>query len=124
LSLDSKEITMLCIRLPARHMAAILTAFTLTTVTCQPLRAAADAPMVRIENFAFTPPDLTVKPGTTVIFRNDDDIPHQVVANDSSFRSKALDTGDTYEFTFTKAGDFAYFCGLHPHMQGKITVAP
>ena len=37
---------------------------------------------------------------------------------------KALDTGDTYEFTFTKAGDFAYFCGLHSHMQGKITVAP
>jgi plastocyanin len=88
-----------------------------------PLRAA-DMPMVKIENFAFTPRVLTVKPGTTVTFRNDDDIPHLVVANDSSFRSKALDTGDTYEFTFTKAGDFAYFCGLHPHMQGKITVAP
>jgi plastocyanin len=114
---------MICIRLPARHMAAILTAFTLTTATCPPLRAA-DAPMVKIENFAFTPAVLTVKPGTTVTFRNDDDIPHLVVANDSSFRSKALDTGDTYEFTFTKAGDFAYFCGLHPHMQGKITVAP
>ncbi|MER9950844.1 cupredoxin family copper-binding protein [Mesorhizobium sp. M0047] len=115
---------MLCIRLPARHMAAILTAFALTTGTCQPLRAAVDAPMVKIENFAFTPHELTVKPGTRVIFRNDDDIPHLIVANDSSFRSKALDTGDTYEFTFTKAGDFAYFCGLHPHMQGKITVAP
>ncbi|MET3519388.1 cupredoxin domain-containing protein [Mesorhizobium abyssinicae] len=114
---------MICIRLPARHMAAMLTAFALTTATSQPL-SAADAPMVKIENFAFTPPVLTIKPGTTVTFRNDDDIPHLVVANDSSFRSKALDTGDTYEFTFTKAGDFAYFCGLHPHMQGRITVAP
>lgn len=83
---------------------------------------AADAPMVRIENFAFTPRTLTVKAGTTVTFRNDDDIPHLVVSSDGSFRSKALDTGDTYAFTFTKAGDFPYFCGLHPHMQGKVTV--
>jgi plastocyanin len=36
----------------------------------------------------------------------------------------ALDTGDTDEFTFAQAGGFACFCGLHPHMQGKITVAP
>lgn len=114
---------MICIRLPARHMAAILTAFSVTMATSQPLLAA-NGPVVKIENFAFTPPVLTVKPGTTVTFTNDDDIPHLVVANDASFRSKALDTGDSYEFTFTKAGDFAYFCGLHPHMQGKITVAP
>ena len=85
---------------------------------------AADAPQVKIENFAFTPKTLTVKVGTTVTFENDDDIPHLVVANDASFRSKALDTGDSYAFTFTKAGDFAYFCGLHPHMQGTISVAP
>ena len=52
------------------------------------------------------------------------DIPHLFVANDGSFRSKALDTSDIYSFTFTKAGDFAYFCGLHPHMQGKVIVSP
>ena len=85
---------------------------------------AADAPHVRIENFSFEPQTLTVKPGTTVVFENDDDIPHLVVADDKSFRSKALDTGDTYAFTFATAGDFAYFCGLHPHMRGKITVRP
>lgn len=83
---------------------------------------AADAPMVKIENFAFTPRTLTVKAGTMVTFRNDDDIPHLIVSSDGSFRSKALDTGDTYAFTFTKAGDFPYFCGLHPHMQGTVTV--
>lgn len=114
---------MICMRMPARQMAMMLSAFTLATAVPVPLRAA-DAPMVTIENFAFTPQVLTVKPGTTVTFRNDDDIPHLVVANDNSFRSKALDTGDTYAFTFTKAGDFAYYCGLHPHMQGKIVVAP
>jgi plastocyanin len=114
---------MICIRLPARQLAAILAGLSLTVAPHAPLHAA-EAPQVKIENFSFTPPALTVKPGTTVTFRNDDDIPHLVVANDASFRSKALDTGDTYAFTFTKAGDYAYYCGLHPHMQGKITVAP
>jgi len=85
---------------------------------------AAEAPHVRIANFSFEPETLEVKAGTTVVFENDDDIPHQIVADDHSFRSKALDTGDTYAFTFSKPGDFAYFCGLHPHMRGKITVSP
>lgn len=86
-----------------------------------PLRAE-DVQRVKIDNFTFTPQDLTVKAGTTVTFENADDIPHLVVATDNSFHSKALDTGDTYAFTFTKPGDFPYFCGIHPHMQGKITV--
>jgi plastocyanin len=114
---------MICLRLPARQLAAIFAGLGLAAVSHAPLHAAG-APLVKIENFAFTPPTLTVKLGTTVAFENDDDIPHLVVANDASFRSKALDTGDTYAFTFTKAGDFPYFCGLHPHMQGTIIVAP
>jgi plastocyanin len=114
---------MTCLRLSTRQLAAIFAGFGLAAVAYAPLHAA-DTPQVKSENFAFTPPILTVKVGTTVTFENDDDIPHLVVANDAAFRSKALDTGDTYAFTFTKAGDYAYYCGLHPHMQGKITVAP
>ncbi|WP_413771403.1 cupredoxin family copper-binding protein [Mesorhizobium sp. PAMC28654] len=111
------------IRFPTRPLVGPLAALGLAMVAPAPLQAA-DAQVVKIDNFTFTPAALTVKPGTTVTFENDDDIPHLVVANDGAFRSKALDTGDTYAFTFTKAGDFAYYCGLHPHMQGKITVAP
>ena len=62
--------------------------------------------------------------GTTVTFENDDDIPHLVVADDKSFRSKALDTTDKFSVTLTKAGEFDYFCGLHPKMTGKIIVTP
>jgi plastocyanin len=40
------------------------------------------------------------------------------------FRSKALDTDQSFEFTFATAGDYDYYCGLHPHMKGKIVVAP
>jgi plastocyanin len=79
---------------------------------------------VTIDNFTFSPAELTVPPGTTVTWVNHDDIPHTVVEENKSFRSKALDTDDTFSFTFTRAGDFTYFCSLHPHMTGKITVKP
>ena len=78
---------------------------------------------VRISNFTFGPKAITVKVGQTVTWTNDDDIPHTIVATDKSFRSKVIDTGQSFSFTFTKPGQFAYFCSLHPMMTGKVTVA-
>jgi plastocyanin len=77
---------------------------------------------VKIDNFVFNPAELTVPVGTTVKFVNHDDIPHSVVNKDKVFRSKALDTDDSFTFTFANAGTYDYFCGLHPHMTGKIIV--
>ena len=79
---------------------------------------------VGIDNFAFTPETVTVKPGDTIVFENHDDIPHLVVDSAGKFRPKALDTNDKYSVSFDKAGTIAYFCGLHPHMKGTIVVAP
>jgi len=93
------------------------------TVSAQEAKAAnTDANTITIDNFTFTPPELTVAVGTTVKWVNHDDIPHSVVDGNKAFRSKALDTDDAYSFTFASAGTFSYFCGLHPHMQGKIVV--
>ncbi|MGD0639436.1 MAG: cupredoxin family copper-binding protein [Roseiarcus sp.] len=86
--------------------------------------AFAEGAKVGIDNFAFTPDVVTVKSGTTVVFENHDDIPHLVVAADGKYRSKALDTNDQFSVTFDKPGEYAYFCGLHPYMKGKIIVAP
>jgi plastocyanin len=80
------------------------------------------ANVVTIDNFTFAPKELTVAAGTTVKWINHDDIPHTVVEKNLSFRSKALDTDGTYSYTFASAGTFEYFCGLHPHMVGKIIV--
>ena len=77
---------------------------------------------VRIANFTFGPKVVTVHVGQTVTWTNDDDIPHTVVATDKSFHSKVLDTGQSFSFTFTKPGQFAYFCSLHPMMTGKVSV--
>jgi plastocyanin len=84
--------------------------------------AAQEVNVVAIDNFTFTPPELNVAVGTTVKWINHDDIPHNVIEKNKAFRSKALDTDDSFSFTFASAGTYAFFCGLHPQMQGKIIV--
>ena len=105
---------------------AVVAAMLLGPVAGAPLAfgavAAQEENVVTIDNFTFTAPELTVAVGTTVKWVNHDDIPHNVVNKDKVFRSKALDTDDSYSFTFASAGTYDYFCGLHPHMQGKIIV--
>jgi plastocyanin len=86
-------------------------------------KAAVPPPIgVTIGNFTFKNPIVTVKPGTTVTWTNADDIPHTVVSRDGVFKSKVLDSGDHFAFTFAKAGQFGYFCSLHPRMTGMIIV--
>jgi len=86
--------------------------------------AAAPAPVtVKIANFTFAAPEVTVPVGATVTWINEDDIPHTIVADDkTTFRSKVLDSGDRFTFTFAKAGSYGYFCSIHPHMTGRIVV--
>ncbi len=91
------------------------------TLASQMSAARCDDTKITIDNFTFSPAELTVKVGTTVTWKNQDDIPHTVVSA-GKFKSKALDTDDSYSFTFTAAGDYKYFCSLHPHMTGMIKV--
>jgi len=77
---------------------------------------------VTIDNFSFTPQDITVKAGTTVTWVNQDDVPHTVVSNEKKFKSKALDTDDKFSFTFNDPGTYEYYCSVHPKMTAKVTV--
>jgi plastocyanin len=84
---------------------------------------AAPAGAVSIDNFTFTPQSLKVKAGTTVTWTNKDDIPHGIASSDNAFKkSKALDTDDSFSYTFTTPGTFQYFCYIHPHMVGTVVV--
>jgi amicyanin len=88
-------------------------------------QTAAPASAVSIDNFTFTPPSVTIKAGTTVTWINKDDIPHGIASANNAFtKSKALDTDDSYSFTFTTPGTYQYFCYVHPHMTGTIVVQP
>ncbi|HUL40447.1 MAG TPA: cupredoxin family copper-binding protein [Burkholderiales bacterium] len=77
---------------------------------------------VNIAKFAFVPKEITIAPGTKVIWTNRDETPHTVTSNDKSFASKGLDTDDKFEHTFASEGDFSYFCTLHPFMTGVVHV--
>jgi plastocyanin len=79
---------------------------------------------VTISNFAFAPATLAVAPGTRVVWSNKDDEPHTVMSADGgiTFKSPALDTDDSFAFTFDKPGTYKYFCSIHPHMVGTIVV--
>jgi plastocyanin len=86
--------------------------------------AASGETQLTIDNFTFKPDAVTVPVGTRIVWVNDDDIPHSIVETTGKFHSPALDTEDKFSFTFDKAGSYEYFCGLHPHMKGKVVVTP
>jgi len=110
-------------------LAAAMAALALATTAAAPGQAAPAKlaivpakPVIHIENFSFTPPKITVKAGTTVTWINGDDIPHNIVARNGAFRSKVLDTNDSFSFQFPKSGTYLYFCCIHPHMVGQVIV--
>jgi plastocyanin len=83
---------------------------------------ATETPSVQIRKFAFMPKEITIAPGTKIVWTNHDETPHTIIASDGTFVSKAMDTDDRFEYTFATAGDFSYFCTLHPYMTGIVHV--
>ncbi len=100
---------------------AIRTGLVAAFLAVASLARAGDA-SVKIDNFTFDPPQLTIPVGTTVTWINEDDIPHALATTNKSFKSQALDTDDKFSFTFTTPGTYEYFCSLHPHMKATIVV--
>ena len=77
---------------------------------------------IDIKEFMYSPKELTVAVGTKVTWVNDDQVPHTVVEVNKVFRSGALDTDDSFSYTFLIPGTFEYFCILHPQMIGSVRV--
>lgn len=76
----------------------------------------------KIDNFAFTPKELTVKAGSTVDWTNKDDTPHTVTSDNGVFASPVMDTDQSFHYTFQKPGKFPFHCKLHPTMTGVVVV--
>jgi plastocyanin len=80
---------------------------------------------VAIQDFAFSPANITVKVGDTVTWTNKDSTAHTVTADTASADAPAsgnVAQNGTYTFTFKKAGTYIYHCAIHPNMQGSVTV--
>lgn len=107
--------------LSRRTLALIFVAIVIP-VTMAAAATSAQTIDVNITKFAFTPKEITIAPGTKIVWINQDETPHTVTSKDKSFASKGLDTSDRFEHTFASEGDFSYFCSVHPFMTGVVHV--
>ncbi len=78
--------------------------------------------IVHIKNFAYVPASVTIKPGDSVQFVNDDSTAHTATASDKSFDSGNMDQNAKWAHAFKTAGTYAYICTYHPYMKGTIVV--
>ena len=77
---------------------------------------------------AYQPNPIQVSVGTTVTWTNNDAQPHTVTSGENATPSGLFDSSimapqATFEHTFTEAGEFPYFCTLHPNMVGTVSVS-
>jgi plastocyanin len=77
-----------------------------------------------MRNLAFEPARITVDAGTTVVWRNNDQVEHTVTASDRSWDSGIIRPGASWERTFTRPGNFDFYCTPHPFMKGVVIVSP
>ena len=77
---------------------------------------------VAMRDFAFSPGNLQVPVGATVTFTNYDAAPHTATAQDGSWDTCLLNKGESKAITFDKAGDYEYYCRVHPAMIARLTV--
>jgi len=92
-------------------------------VVFAPAASAQDDMTVSIQDFLFSPDQMTVAPGTTVTWVNDGQQPHTSTADDGTWDSGTLQPGDDYSFTFDQPGTYTYHCSIHPDMTATITVS-
>ncbi len=92
-----------------------------------PIQTKADGPssrshIVHIRNLQFSPSDLVVAPGETVIWINHDLVPHTITADDKSWSSDRLDSDDRWELVVHEGTRETYFCRYHPSMEARFHV--
>lgn len=115
---------------PGASMAAMTPSAAMTTgaaITTSAAMASSGKEMqITISDFKFAPDTITIPVGTKVIWTNKDSVGHTVTGDDTSGPLKAdlIPQGKTFEYTFDKAGTYAYHCTPHPFMKATIIVTP
>jgi plastocyanin len=97
------------------------------TQVVQPLYAAQAAAVkngakVSIANFVFTPGEITIAPGVTVTWANDDGAPHGLEYQDGAKGVDPLLPGASFTRRFDQPGTYEYHCSVHPYMTGRVVV--
>lgn len=106
----------------ARHAAAamLVAAAVVSSASCT--RQAPRAYVVLMKDMTFQPAELTVNRGDTIVWKNEDFVPHSATARDTSWDSKAINADSSWRFVAEKSGRHDYYCVFHPTMRGTIDV--
>jgi plastocyanin len=112
--------------LRALRLTAMFASLASTSCLAEDANIASVGPVatVNMDHNTFNPGEITVAPGTTVTWVNNENMPHTVVDSNKAFRSKTLVKDASFSFTFATAGDYSYLCSIHPNMKGKVIVKP
>jgi len=102
------------------HMRGMMSGGSNTSNTTVTIGGATES--VAIRNFTFTPGNLQVPVGAEVTWTNDDSAPHTATARDESWDTGTLNKGESKTIAFDKAGDYTYYCRVHPNMVARIAV--
>ncbi|MDP3882043.1 MAG: cupredoxin family copper-binding protein [Nanoarchaeota archaeon] len=79
---------------------------------------------VNIQNFDYSPREVRIQRGESVVWTNKDSVGHTVTSSSGNeIDSPLLGLGQNYSKTFTEAGEYSYYCSPHPNMQGKVIVS-
>ena len=84
---------------------------------------AADSTRVVVDSFSFAPTMAAVPAGSTITWTNRDDVPHNIVSTERTFKSPVLDTDEQFSHTFEAPGTYTYYCSIHPKMTGQVVVS-
>lgn len=104
----------------AAAAAATIAAIAGATGARRSLAAPKDYTVV-IDGFAFKPAELSVARGDTVVWRNDDPVPHTATAK-GVFDSGSIAAGASWKYVAKKPGRYPYVCTFHPIMKGTLVV--
>ncbi|HLY64223.1 MAG TPA: cupredoxin domain-containing protein [Chloroflexota bacterium] len=107
---------------PAVPNSTALTPFATSTVEAGATASPTPSNDLRVQDFSFAPPTLTVNLGTQLTWTNFGPSNHTVTANDGSFDSGILLPNAKFTFTLSTPGTLAYHCSIHPTMQGTLIV--
>jgi len=74
-------------------------------------------------SFGFSPATLTIRAGTTVVWKNMSSVPHTITSDDGqTFDSGNVPPGGTFQFKFMVAGSYSYHCNIHPYMRATVNL--
>ena len=77
---------------------------------------------IAISGFSFKPAAITVEPGTTIVWTNQDGASHTATAAEGAFRTGTIALDASSEVVIGGPGVYEYFCSIHPEMRATITV--